>query len=138
MPLAAILFALTALESTYSYFHQSRPPSSFAATQLPSVIRKKWLREGIIDAKSLENIRLGDNDEEADEYPNEPNWFKMFPRERRQDSIVVEREEPNYEELEVDDPIFLDMDWPTESGPRAAAYARHMQWRRQLADVERA
>lgn len=43
----------------------------------------------------------------------------------------------NYNELTDDDPLFLDMPWPTQSGPESAAFARHMQWKRKLSDGER-
>jgi hypothetical protein len=43
----------------------------------------------------------------------------------------------DYTALSSDDPLFLDMPWPTESGPESAAFARHMQWKRGLSDGER-
>jgi hypothetical protein len=42
----------------------------------------------------------------------------------------------NFSKLKVDDPIFVDMPWPTEMGPEASAFARHMTWRRSLSDAE--
>lgn len=47
------------------------------------------------------------------------------------------RELPDFATLEPNDPLFLDMPWPTEKGPAATAFAKHMQWRRRLTDGER-
>lgn len=58
------------------------------------------------------------------------------------DKIIVNTVDPmkhiDYEALKSDDPLFLDMPWPSESGPGSAAFARHMQWKRQLNDGESA
>jgi len=43
----------------------------------------------------------------------------------------------DFTKLKSDDPLFLDMPWPKESGPESAAFARHMQWKRRLSDGER-
>jgi hypothetical protein len=43
----------------------------------------------------------------------------------------------DYTSFEPNDPRFLDMPHPTERGPDSVAYARHMQWKRQLSDRER-
>lgn len=43
----------------------------------------------------------------------------------------------DYTKLAVDDPLFLDMPWPKESGPLSEAFSQHMQWKRKLSDVER-
>ena len=42
----------------------------------------------------------------------------------------------DYSALEPNDPAFLDMPWPTESGPEATAFAKHMLWRRSLSSGE--
>ncbi len=45
-------------------------------------------------------------------------------------------EYPDFTKLAPNDPLFLDMGWPTEKGPESAAFARHIQWRRRLSDHE--
>lgn len=43
----------------------------------------------------------------------------------------------DYSSLAVDDPLFADMPWPTESGtPESKAFANHIQWKRKLSDGE--
>jgi hypothetical protein len=51
-------------------------------------------------------------------------------------SSLIERDTPDYEKLSPDDPLFLDMSWPTERGPEASAFAKHIQWKRRLSDGE--
>jgi hypothetical protein len=51
--------------------------------------------------------------------------------------IATNSDDTDYTILSPDDPKFLDMPWPTESGPESAAFARHMQWKRGLSDGER-
>lgn len=60
----------------------------------------------------------------------------MFPR-LTYANQYQEREYPDFEKLEPSDPMFLDMPWPTERGPAASAFARHLQWKRRLSDGER-
>ncbi len=70
----------------------------------------------------------------------ESNLREMFPLPGTISSTEArryKREEPNWLELDVDDPMWLDMDWPTEASPEASAYARHLQWKRALPDGER-
>lgn len=42
----------------------------------------------------------------------------------------------DFSTMKPDDPRFVDMAWPTELGPHATAFARHLQWRRRLTDGE--
>lgn len=43
----------------------------------------------------------------------------------------------DYSSLAVDDPLFADMPWPTESGTaESKAFANHIQWKRKLSDGE--
>jgi len=43
----------------------------------------------------------------------------------------------DYSSLAVDDPLFVDMPWPTEGGtPESRAFANHIQWKRKLSDGE--
>lgn len=55
-------------------------------------------------------------------------------------SQKVERHLPSdfsFKDLKVDDPLFLDMPWPTEASEESSAFARHFQWKRKLSDGER-
>ena len=79
-------------------------------------------------------------EEDVNPNPKEPTWLEMFPP-MRPDSMSepeIERDVPDWASLKPEDPLFLDMPWPTEAGPDATAFARHMQWRRRLTDGERA
>ena len=80
-----------------------------------------------------------DDEEDYEKYhSNEPTWAEMFPKftaETHQPEML--RDAPDWESLEPDDPLFLDMPWPEERGPEASAFARHMQWKRSLTDQER-
>ena len=81
---------------------------------------------------------VDDEDDYEKYYPNEPDWGKMFPKftaETYQPEML--RDAPDWEKLEPDDPLFLDMPWPEEKGPESSAFAKHMQWRRSLTDQER-
>lgn len=81
---------------------------------------------------------IDDEDDYEKYYPNEPDWAKIFPKitaENYQPEML--RDAPDWESLEPDDPLFLDMPWPEERGPDASAFARHMQWKRSLTDQER-
>lgn len=49
----------------------------------------------------------------------------------------LDRDVPDFASLKPDDPLFLDMPWPTESGPAATAYGKHIIWKRRLSDGER-
>jgi hypothetical protein len=61
---------------------------------------------------------------------------EMFPR-ITYANLYQDREYPDFEKLSPDDPMFLDMPWPSERGPAASAFARHLQWKRRLSDGER-
>ena len=53
------------------------------------------------------------------------------------DSTVVHNAPVDYSSLAVDDPLFADMPWPTESGTaESKAFANHIQWKRKLSDGE--
>ena len=109
---------------------------------LRSVVGDRWRKEGVVSG----DVFNGD-DEEDDERlanPNEPDWLKIFPkRSAGSDDSQLDEERLKYLEsvdfskLKPNDPIFLDMNWPTESGPISAAYSRHIQWKRKLTDFER-
>jgi hypothetical protein len=89
-----------------------------------------------------------DDDEFLMPHLDEPSWLEMFPPPNRASAmgaaagksggaVPIERQYPDFTELKPDDPLFLDMPWPTEAGPEASAFGRHMQWRRKLTDGER-
>jgi len=102
---------------------------------LDAVIRNKWIKQGVISSTDIENIRNDD-----DEYSENPTGFNLYPGDFQLKSVhnkFNNLDEVDFESLKVDDPIFLDMDWPVEAGAPATAFAKHMAWRRQLADVER-
>lgn len=113
------------LLSMFSHDHQSM-----------SLIHNKQTEEDKISTNQANITYLDQKYDEEKEV--DPMIAKLFPRnaalDRRRDTSHLSDEE--LENLKVDDPIFLDMDWPNEAGPRAKAFARHMTWRRQLADVE--
>lgn len=58
--------------------------------------------------------------------------LETFPS--RHYPLTIDRDYPDFEKLQHDDPLFLDMPWPTERGPESAAFARHIQWKRRLND----
>lgn len=98
---------------------------------LYSVVRKKWQERD-------ENLfgNGSDDDEQLLENVNDKSWLQLFPR-AKQTVPEVERACPDFAKLKPDDPLWLDMAWPTEAGPEASAYARHLQWKRRLSDGER-
>jgi hypothetical protein len=114
------------LRPSYSIFNHDQKSMS--------LINNKPAEEDKLLANHTYYEQKIDEDEGVD-----PMVLKLFPKnavlDRRRDTSQLTDEE--LENLKVDDPIFLDMDWPNEAGPRAKAFARHMAWRRQLADVER-
>eukprot|EP01039_Chlorochromonas_danica_P000261 gene261-280_t len=63
-----------------------------------------------------------------------PSSFPLLNNSRH--SITI-RNDIDYSLLKPDDPFFLDMPWPTEVGPAATAFSRHMAWKRRLSDGER-
>lgn len=113
--------------------HRS-PSPTFAPTCLRGVTPKPWgdgipIREDIDADIESENIAP----------INEPTWKEMFPlsSKHHRPSKAIKRDYPDFASLQPDDPLFLDMAWPTQAGPEASAFARHMQWRRGLSDGER-
>lgn len=99
------------------------------------------------DKDGQENYKLvpyAESDEDSDQIDAiEPGLRELFPlpgtvaHAVAGEAPVYDREEPNWLELEVDDPLWLDKAWPTESGPESTAYAKHLQWKRSLPDGER-
>lgn len=90
-----------------------------------------------LSAKDDENPEEDDVDPEdpySEGFENQKEWLKLFPRKR--DTPEMLREYPDFASLEPNDPLFLDMPWPTKAGPEASAFGKHMQWRRGLSDGE--
>jgi hypothetical protein len=79
-----------------------------------------------------------------------PNGPGNFPQKSAQDRLNEELLEmfpdlhysrplsdfPDFTTLSPDDPLFLDMPWPTERGPEATAFTKHLMWKRKLSDGE--
>jgi hypothetical protein len=87
------------------------------------------------------NVDLGEDPDYDPEDPykqafeNQPAWLNLFPKDRMKDREML-RDYPDFANLEPNDPLFLDMPWPTDAGPEASAFGKHMQWRRGLSDGE--
>lgn len=99
---------------------------------LPSVIRDKWIREGIYDP----NNHLLEEDQDLDEINDNTNWKDMYPITHKSSKLKTDYSNIDFDNVRVDDPIFLDMGWPEERGAFANAFVRHMAWKRKLSDRE--
>ena len=70
---------------------------------------------------------------------DETSWDDLFP----ESDVDIENtdltldEDIDITQLKPDDPRFLGLPWPNRAGPEAAAYSKHIQWRRSLSDGER-
>jgi hypothetical protein len=101
---------------------------------LYGVVSRKWAdtnKDGPVNNKSAEE----EEEEDPHGYESKPEWLALFPKGPTKPEI--ERDYPDYANLPSDDPLFLDMPFPTEAGPEASAFGRHLQWRRRLSDGER-
>ena len=140
----SLLFAFQMLFLVHSFnaFHrQPTIPHRTIDTALAGIVSRNWLK----DDKSHKEIyglppvderqEFGANDSPG--FETEPEWLELFPPQGRNSVPEIEREYPDYPSLAPDDPLFIDMPWPSESGPEASAFGRHMQWRRGLTDGER-
>jgi hypothetical protein len=109
-------------------------------TSLYGIVSQKWANDEGDRRKSLARVDNNTDSEEpesSDGFENQPEWLELFPPRKPGSKPEVEREYPDFANLPPDDPLFLDMPWPTEAGPEASAFGRHMQWRRSLTDGER-
>ena len=86
------------------------------------------------DDKNPAEDDVDPEDPYSEGFENQKEWLKLFPRKR--DTPEMLREYPDFSSLEPNDPLFLDMPWPTKAGPEASAFGKHMQWRRGLSDGE--
>lgn len=75
---------------------------------------------------------IDEEDEEDSRYA--PEYHRKMRENYPKTSEVWPRNWPDFSKLKPSDPLFLDMPWPTERGPEASAYARHLQWKRLLSD----
>lgn len=122
-------------------------------SQLGSVISRKWETDNGTYSGSN---HIGNDDDDSDDDQllinnNEPTWLQMFPQTLSGRSTAtnkkiaqsnpyihrIERDMPDFASLAVDDPLWLDMEWPQRAGPEATAYSKHLQWKRKLSDGER-
>ncbi len=109
-------------------------PSIKQGFALPdSVLVQQWT--GDAQNKTL-FVDVEEEETEEREILSEPTWLDMFPRNQKVSTNIV-RDYPDFVNLKVDDPLWLDMPWPTEAGPEATAYRKHLQWKRKLSDGER-
>ena len=111
---------------------------SAATTRLGGVVSRKWFGDdsgssvpGTADA----GTEFGDAASEG--FETAPDWLEMFPPQDSTTEPEIVRDYPDYPSLAPDDPLFIDMPWPSEAGPEASAFGKHMQWRRALSDGER-
>jgi hypothetical protein len=125
----------------YSLFNRS--PRIFAPirTSQSFIVEKNSLqlsKTRISSSKQHDtNNDQGDIDSEdpySEGFENQPEWLELFPRKRGEPELL--RDYPDFVNLEPNDPLFLDMPWPTKAGPEATAFGKHMQWRRGLSDGE--
>ena len=133
--LLRFLVSLTIISIVISY-HQPGPHQLW---------NHKWKGEGKIwkgrplQAEPRQNPWL-DQYPKAVKYRIDSNITKVYPaieRNNEVDDMYKEREMPDFENLQPNDPFFLDMGWPSARSPAASAFARHLQWKRQLTDGER-
>ena len=113
-----------------------RPPPS---SSLNGVVSRKWFGDdqpsSIVPVDADAGTEYGDGASEG--FETEPDWLKLFPPRDSTTEPEIERDYPDYPSLAPDDPLFIDMPWPSEAGPEASAFGKHMQWRRALSDGER-
>ena len=97
------------------------------------------------------NIEVTDdntnNDEIDDDFDNEfymPGLFgtsesnSIYPISKSSQKINrILPSDFKFQDLKVNDPLFLDMPWPTKASEESSAFARHFQWKRKLSDGER-
>ena len=120
----------------YSFAFYSRPLLiSPSRTALSGVVSKKWRGD---DQSTIGDERVGEfADTQSEGFETEPEWLDLFPPRGRDTKPEIVRDYPDFASLAPDDPLFIDMPWPSEAGPEASAFGRHMQWRRGLTDGER-
>lgn len=122
------VYDITALlHSNRIIVKSSSSSSSFSLS--PSLL----VLNGVVSNLQASGYNEDDDDDNLSERDKE--ILELFPRGVKIDNPP--REYPDYANLKPDDPLFLDMPWPRESGPESSAYARHIQWKRRLSDGER-
>jgi hypothetical protein len=138
------LFLLAALATAKGFFKPQNLRHNIDA--LNGVVRGRYGEDDAnSDDKGKHKLQVySESDDDSDHVDAvEPDLRELFPLPGTTASAAgtgpttYDRDEPNWLELEVDDPLWLDKPWPTEVGPESSAYARHLQWKRALPDGER-
>ena len=134
IPLSLLLLVLVLLYDVYditALLHSNRIIRKTTSLITPS--SSLLVLNGVVSNLQASSYNEDDDDENLSDKDKE--ILEVFPRDFKVDNPP--REYPDYANLKPDDPLFLDMPWPRESGPEASAYARHIQWKRRLSDGER-
>ena len=112
------------------------PPTRFRQSAVINPTNLRGTDTAIWLARVEENVDESDIDPDdpySEGFENQKEWLALFPKKREPEIL---REYPDFASLEPNDPLFLDMPWPTRAGPEASAFGKHMQWRRGLSDGE--
>ena len=137
-----VMLSMMFLVHSFNVFHiQPSKPYRSIDTALLGIVSRNWLKDdkshkeiyGIPPEDQKQEFGAGD----SPGFETEPEWLELFPPQGRNTVPEILREYPDYPSLAPDDPLFIDMPWPSEAGPEASAFGRHMQWRRGLTDGER-
>lgn len=101
--------------------------------------RKSFFARTTLSSSKSDIAKANENDIDPEDpysegFENQPEWLDLFPRKRGEPEML--REYPDFASLSPNDPLFLDMPWPTKAGPEATAFSEHMRWRRGLSDGE--
>jgi hypothetical protein len=121
-----ITFLGSGIKIYYSFMTQNSLNSigifknSKCETKIHSVLAKKWIQH------------YANNASDEIVYPifyEEENRSYSHPS-LNLSSVI------DYSKLSTDDPLFLNMPWPTSIGPESSAFARHFAWKRGLSDGE--
>lgn len=125
----------------YSLFNRSprifapiRTSQSFLVEKSSLVLSKTRISSSKEHDTNNDQGDIDSEDPYCEGFENQPDWLELFPRKRGEPELL--RDYPDFVNLEPNDPLFLDMPWPTKAGPEASAFGKHMQWRRGLSDGE--
>jgi hypothetical protein len=111
-----------------------RVRQNFIVAESSRSIAKRVLWSSKSSEDKIDDSDVDPEDPYSEGFENQPEWLKLFPRKRGEPELL--RDYPDFASLEPNDPLFLDMPWPTKAGPEASAFGKHMQWRRGLSDGE--
>eukprot|EP01038_Epipyxis_sp_PR26KG_P006418 gene6418-8835_t len=139
---ALIIFDLN-LNLVTSYFRPTVSHSTilryFEPIRLNAIIANRWMENrnngdddpySSINAfnESIQQLQQSNVKIPINEFENELGIESNFHSSK---AII------DYTTLAPNDPLFLGMPWPTESGPESSAIAKHLLWKRTLSDGER-